>query len=140
MRFARATFIPLAIAGLLPACHKQTPPPNIDSLSAALEHDAEKTLAVPSLANEQVILTAGSGRIDAVAAEVVQAASSAGGAALRSTEAQGRLSILATIPDNNADAFKAAIHHAKVAMAPPSSHTSLIEVLIENPAPASPTP
>src|SRR5271170_396702 len=98
MRFAPAVSIPPVLrrlgvgvigVGVLAAGHKQTPPPNIDSVSAALEHDAEKTLAVPSLANEQLILTAGTGQIDAVAAEVIRIASSAGGAGLRSTDAQG---------------------------------------------------
>ena len=133
---AAAAFV---AAGCLGGCHQRKPPPSIDGLTAALERSAEQTLAAPTLANEQVILPAKPGKIDAQAAEVLAAASAAGGAAIRSLNAQGQVSILATIPENNADAFKAALRDEKAAMDKPSSSTRLIEVLIENPA-GSPTP
>jgi hypothetical protein len=86
-----------------------------------------------------VIVTARAGAVDAQASEVLEAASAAGGAAIRSLDARRQVSILATIPENNADAFKAALRHEKSPMEKPSSSTRLIEVLIENAA-ASPTP
>jgi hypothetical protein len=153
MRFPRSLLLSFAAVGglggcllggcllvSLSGCHKQKPAPSIDGLAAALERSAEKTLAAPSLAGEQVVLTAQSGQIDTLAGQVVQAASAAGGAALRSLNAQGQLSILATIPDNNAEAFKAALRHLKVPMEKPSTSNTLIEVFIENAAAASPTP
>ena len=141
MRIPPAMFLPIAVAlaGCLAGCHQQKPPPSIDGLSAALERSAEQTLTAPTLANEQVILPARPGKADAQAAEVLRAASAAGGAAVRSIDAQGQVSILATIPENNAAAFKAALRYEKVPMEKPSPSTRLIEVLIENGA-ASPTP
>ncbi len=149
MRIPRARLLPLrftaaALAGCMAGeglcgCHRQKPPPSIDGLAAALERSAEQTLTAPSLANEQVIVTVAPGAIDARASEVLAAASAAGGAAIRSLNAQGQVSILATVPENNADAFKAALRHEKSPMEKPSSSTRLIEVLIENTA-ASPTP
>lgn len=129
-----ALFAVVALVG----CHKPTPPPSIDGLTAALERTAEQTLSAPSLANEQIILRARPGQIDAQAAEVLRAAAAAGGAAIRSVDARGRVSILATIPEGNAEAFKAALRHEKAPAAevsqpsPPSHSTRLIEVLIEN--------
>ena len=113
------------------------PAPSIDGLSAALERSAEQTLGAPSLANEQIDLAAKPGQIDAQAAEVLQAASAAGGVGIRSLNAQGQVSIIATIPENNLDAFKARLRHAKAPLEKPSSSTRLIEILIEN---ATPTP
>jgi hypothetical protein len=129
----------LITAVSLAACHKQKPPPSIDGLTAALERSAEQTLTAPALANEQVIIPLKPGKVDAQAAEVVQAASDAGGVAIRSVNARGQVSILATIPENNADAVKAALRKEKPPMNKPAATTRLIEVLIENTAP-SPTP
>ena len=136
-----AIFAVIALAG----CHKRTPPPSIDGLTSALERTAEQTLAAPSLANEQVMLRARPGQIDARAAEVLRAASAAGGAAIRSLDSRGRVSILATIPEANAEGFKAALRHEQAPApaqdaSPPSTPSRLIEVLIENAAAVSPTP
>jgi hypothetical protein len=79
------------------------------------------------------------GQGDAQAAEVIQAAAAAGGAGIRSLDSAGRISILSTIPQNNADAFKARLLRQTSSFLPPSQETTLIEVLIEPPAP-SPTP
>jgi len=143
MRFAQFRILPVALAGCAAAClcgcNKPKPAPSIDELSAALQQSADKALAAPSLANEQVILAAQPGKIDAQAAEVIESATAAGGVGLRSLNAQGQVSILATIPENNAEAFKAALQHQKTPMNTPSPTTTLIEVLIATPA-ASPTP
>jgi len=132
--------LPLAVA--LAGCQKPKPPPSIDGLTSALERTAEQTLAAPSLANEQVVVRAAPGQIDAQVAEVLSAASASGGVAIRSLNAQGQVSILATIPENNVAAFKAAVRHEKApASSPggPTQITRLIEVLLVNAA-ASPTP
>ena len=133
--------VPFAVVlvGCLTGCHKRKPTPSMDGLTAALERSAEQTLAAPSLANEKVVLSARPGEADAQAAEVLQAARSAGGVAIRSLDAQGEVSILATIPENNAEAFKATLRHEKAGMEKASSSSRLIEVLIKTPA-TSPTP
>ena len=138
MRISRSMLFSSLLLGCLAGCHKPKPVPSIDALSAALQRSADKALAAPPLASEQLILSAKPDQIDPLAAEVLHAASAAGGAGIRSVNLQGQVSILATIPENNADAFKAALLHESSPMAAPSSTSSrLIEVLIEN---ATPTP
>jgi hypothetical protein len=149
MRFAQIRRLPLAAAlaitlatalvSPLAGCHKEKPAPPIDGLTDALNRAADKALAAPPLANEQIVLPARPGQLDAQASEIIAAASAAGGVAIRSINPQGQTSILATIPVNNADSFKAALRHETAPMNPPSSSTTLIEVLIENAA-ASPSP
>ena len=142
MRFASprslrlAALLAITLAGC-PGCHKEKPAPPIDGLSDALNRAAEKALAPPSLANEQILLPARPGQLDAQASEVIASATAAGGVAIRSVNSEGQTSILATIPENNADAFKAALRHEQVPMSSPSPSTTLIEVLIENPAASS---
>jgi len=145
MRFAPLKSLPLAAAlaiifvSPLAGCRKEKPAPPIDGLTDALNRAAEKALAAPSLANEQIVLQARPGQLDAQASEIIAAASAAGGVAIRSVNPGGQTSILATIPENNADAFKAALRHEAAPMSSPSPSTTLIEVLIENAA-ASPSP
>ncbi len=137
MRIPPFMVLPVAIS--LAACHKEKPAPSIDGLTAALQRTAEQALAAPSLANEQITLPARPGQIDTQVAGVIQIASDAGGVAIRSDNPSGAISILATIPENNAEAFKAALRQVKVTMEKPSPTTRLIEVLIEKNA-SSPTP
>ena len=129
----------LVVAAAVVGCHKKAPPPSLDGLKAALQRSAEQALPAPVLSNEQVILPAKAGQSDAQAAEIVGAATAAGGAAVRSINGQGHVSMLASIPENNAEAFKAALRHEKATMATPSGTTRLIEVVIESTS-ASPTP
>jgi len=139
LRLPFAVALAGCVAGSLAGCHQHKPTPSIDELSAALQRSAEQTIPAPSLASEQIVLPARPGQADAQAAEVLEAASAAGGVAIRSLNPQGQLSILATIPQNNADAFKALLRHEKPPMESPSPSTLLIEVLIEKPLP-SPSP
>jgi hypothetical protein len=118
---------------------REKPAPLINGLTDALNSAATKGLAAPTLANEQIAIPARPGQLDAQASEIIAAATAAGGVAIRSVNSAGQTSILATIPENNADAFKAALKHETIAMAPPSPSTTLIEVLVEPPA-ASPSP
>ncbi|HEX4084767.1 MAG TPA: hypothetical protein VHY22_07650 [Chthoniobacteraceae bacterium] len=125
-------------------CHKREQPaakplPSIDGLTEVLKHTAEQTLAAPSLASDQVILTAGKADTEATVEAVLKGVSDAGGVGIRSTNSQGYVSILATVPENNAEAFKAALHHVKVSLDVPSKETRLVEIVIEPPTP-SPTP
>jgi len=138
-------FLPLGaavalLAGGAAGCRKQKPPPSIEGLSAALERSAEKTLEAQPLAGEQIVVAAKPGEINARAGEVIASATEAGGVGIRSQTGPGEASILATIPENNAEAFEAALRHDKMPMQKPSPGTRLIEVLIGNPAPATPTP
>jgi len=141
MRFFHKT-IPLICAALAVAgCHQQKAAPSIDGLTAALEKSADQALAAPSLANEQVVLTVKPGERDRRAAEVIDAALAAGGVGVRTTNGLGQVSILATVPEENADAFMALLRHEKAEMKTPTSrNTQLIEVLVETNATASPTP
>jgi hypothetical protein len=133
--------VPVAIgATLLGGCHKEQPAPSIDGLKSALERSADKALDASSIAGDQVALTATSATVDEVAARVIKAASDAGGAGIRSTTPDGQSSVLATIPRNNADAFKAALRHETLPMQKPSPGTTLIEITISTPAAASPVP
>jgi hypothetical protein len=137
--------LPLAAAlagcfvGSLAGCREKKPTPSIDGLSAALERSAEQTMPAPTLAGEQIALPVPPSLAEARAAEVIQAASTAGGVAIRSLNAQGQISILATIPENNAESFRSLLRHEQPPMNSPSPSTRLIEILIENPVP-SPTP
>jgi len=136
MRFSRSPILFALLAVWLGGCRKQKPPPSIDALSAALERTASQTLTAPPLANERVTLTVKPEQIDARVVEVFKAASAAGGAAIRSVNAQGQVLILATIPENNADAFEAAIRTESSAMAKPTLSSRLIEVLMVFPTPS----
>jgi hypothetical protein len=134
-------FLALAAALALAGCHRQKPPPSIDGLSAALERSAEKALAAPSLADEQIVLDARPGQRDARVAEVQRACAAAGATALTSTNAAGQVSMLAAIPEVNVDAFKAALQHQPATMQTQhATSTRLIEVVIENAASPSPAP
>jgi hypothetical protein len=131
----------LALAGSFAACHKQRPPPSIDGLSAALERSAEKTLAAPSLADEQIDVPAKAGQTDSQTREITRAFAAAGGTAVSSVNAEGQISILGAIPEVNVAAFKAVLRHEPAAMQKgPATPTRLIEVLIENAPPSSPMP
>lgn len=136
----RPAFFSLPLALCLAGCHHaSSPPPAINNLTDVLENSAEKSISPAPLANEQVILTTEPGQVEVEAAMVLKAATAAGGVGIRSVNDQGQVSIIATIPDNNAGAFKAALRDETLPMQSPSPSTSLIEVLIVPPTP-SPTP
>jgi hypothetical protein len=140
MAFPIAAAFALFAAGCLAGCHKAKPAPSIDGLSEALDRSAEKELPAPSLADEQIIVPAKPGQIDAQTAEIVHTFAGAGASAVSSVDGQGRVSIMGSVPENEVDAFKAALRHEKAAPPPsPSTSTRLIEVLIESVA-ASPSP
>jgi hypothetical protein len=135
-----AAFLAVCIALLAPACRKQKPPPSIDGLSDALERSAVKSLPDPSLANEQLVIRVKPGQSNSLTPDILAAATAAGGVAIPSHDSQGHASILATVPLNNVDAFKAAVRHEKSTMLTPASQTQLIEVVIDDTPPSTPSP
>ncbi len=138
MRIARITVLvaSIALAGGLGTCvvgcHKRKPAPSIDGLSAALERSAEKALAAPSLADEQILVAARPGQTEAQKAEISGDFAAAGGTAVSSVNAEGQVSIFADVPEVNVAAFKAALRHEPGVMRKgPALPSRLIEVLIE---------
>jgi hypothetical protein len=124
----------------LASCHRQKPAPSIDGLSAALERSAEKSLAAPSLADEQIVIPAKPGQTAAQTSEIERSFTLAGGTALTSTNTQGQISILGDVPEVNVGSLKAMLRHEQTAIqSAPASPARLIEVLVVKPAP-SPTP
>jgi len=142
MRIPRNMVLPFSfvIGGCLAGCHQRKAPPSIDGVAAALERTAGQALAAPSLADDEVLIPVSHGGAEAQAAQVLAAATAAGGAAIRSPDEGGRMRILATIPENNAVAFKAALRHESEPMEKPSSSTRLIEVVLQSQTGPSPTP
>jgi hypothetical protein len=141
-RIARIITVSLAFA--LAACHKeeQKPTPSIVQLSQALQSSADKNLTVPPLADAQVLLLVPPGGADARAAAVTKLAATAGGAALRGPAVSGSgVSVLASIPENNAEAFKASVKGQPAPMSSPAAgRLLLIEVDIEEQTVPSPSP
>ena len=58
-RFLGSVSLACGLAALWPlaGCRRDKPAPSIDSLAEVLKKSAEKTLAAPSLANEQIVVT-----------------------------------------------------------------------------------
>jgi hypothetical protein len=150
MRIAPFTILAasVSVAGCLAACHRQKPPPSINGLSAALERSADKTLALPSLDDDQFIVPARPGQTGDQTREIEALVNRAGGTALDSTTPQGDISILAQVPQNRVLLFRSALEriHGRELGAEPvplvsgtGSSPLLIEVLIENTSP-SPSP
>jgi hypothetical protein len=130
-----------SLAGVLSGCHKPKPPPSIEGVSAALQRAAAQALTAPPLASEQVIITVTEAEMDTEAYAVAKAATDAGGTTVRFPNENGRLSLLASIPVNNAEAFKAVLHKVRALMDKPSDSTRLIEVVLTPPAvSSSPSP
>lgn len=134
----------LAAICALAGCRPPKPPPSIDGLAEALKKSAEKTLAAPSLANEQIVATAKPGECEARAQEILNAAVAAGGTGIKAVE-NGQTSILANVPEQNEEIFKGLLRHDKVTKSSAASpgQMRLIEVLIQtgsNAVEASPTP
>jgi len=98
----------LAIAcAFFPACRHRKPPavPNIDALTATLKKSAEQTLPAPSLAREQITIDDAPDRVEKRAQQIIDAATKSGGTAVKMTNQDGSISLLAKIPDANSAAF-----------------------------------
>ena len=124
---------------------REKPAPSIDSLAEVLQKSAEKTLAAPSLANEQIVIAAPPAEAEARATEVLNAAVAAGGTGIKSAQ-DGKISILANIPEGNETIFQGLLRHEKVTKDSAASpgQMRLIEVIIQaagsGMGSASPTP
>lgn len=140
MRIVRIMAVAVALSSGFAGCHERKPPPSIDALSAALERSAANTLTAPSLADEQIIVPAMAGQSGAQTAEIERVFAAAGGTAVSSVTADGRISILAQVPEINVGPLKAALRHEPAVMQKgPPTPTRMIEVLIDT-TPASHTP
>ena len=146
MRIARFPALPLAFAFILAACHKepeqQPQAPSIADLSKELQATAQKSIAMPPLTDEQVLLSAPPGGAGPRAEAVIKLAAEAGGIAFSGTASSGGgVSVLASIPANNADAFNASINGKPAPMSSPaSSHFTVFQIDIQEQAAPSPSP
>src|SRR5438874_9645906 len=108
--FVLAIVLALACAlGVSALVHRssQRPSPNIDGLRENLKQAAEKRLSAPSIANEQILVTVPSERMETRAREIIDAAIQAGGTAIKTANADGTATVLAQIPGHNAEFFRA---------------------------------
>lgn len=84
--------------------------PDIGGLAERLRETAEKKLAAPALASEQIRISAPRGEIEPRAKAVIDAAIGAGGTAVKTTAADGSAIVLARIPGRNAKLFRGLIN------------------------------
>ena len=104
-------------------------------ITKALEH-AATTLTPAPLGVSQITVATTSGRLNAVADEIVTIAGQLGGSATKGLPDQHRLSVLVDLPGNHESEFRAAI--ASIAGGQPVSATpSGIEGTPESPPPAT---
>lgn len=78
---------------------------DIGGLADALKKTAEKTLSPPALANEQLVIAAPLGSIEARAQHVIDAAIQSGGTAVKTSEPDGTAILLVRIPGFNTELF-----------------------------------
>ena len=115
--------------------------PDIGGLTDVLKKTAEKTLAPPALVNEQIVIAAPRGDIEARAKQVIDAAIETGGTAVKTTSADGSATVLTQVPNLNADFFRGLVRGEQRTKptAVREGDMTLIEVLISPPE-ASPPP
>jgi hypothetical protein len=90
-------------------------------IANSLEHAAAAFTPAP-LGVSEIMVPAATGRLDAVADEVVTIATRFGGSATKGLPDQGRLSVLVDVPSNREPEFRAAIS-SMTGEAPPASPT-----------------
>lgn len=114
-------------------CRKEqpaTPTAMVEGLRETLKRSAEQSLAAAPLAGEVVEVRAVASQVEPETARALKAAEAAGGAGVRSDLGGGVVSILATVPVNNVEAFKALVRHEEGVIEPPEKETVLVEVRI----------
>lgn len=79
-----------------------------EQIANSLEH-AAATLTPAPLGISEIMVPAATGKLEAVADEVVTIASRLGGSAIKGLADQGRLSVLVDLPSNRESQFRAAI-------------------------------
>src|SRR5215468_3330191 len=92
-----------------------------DQITNSLEHAAAAFTPAPLGVNE-IVVPAATGKLDAVADEVVTIATRLGGSATKGLPDQGRVTVLVDLPSNRETQFRTAISSI-VAQAPPHSAT-----------------
>ena len=96
-----------------------------EQIADSLEHAATTFTPAP-LGVSEIMVPVATGKLEAVAHEVVTIASRLGGSAIKGLADQGRLSVLVDLPSNREPQFRAAIS-SMVAEAPPASATATQE-------------
>lgn len=143
-----ATLLSCAIPS---ACSRRSEPsPNLDSLKERLKQTAERKLAAPALANEHLVITDAPENIEARAQEVIDAAIQAGGTAIKTTNSDGSVLVIAQVPTINAELFRGLVRKERVTRDNPerSGEMRIIEISIkpqasgqtEQPPAAEPSP
>jgi hypothetical protein len=90
-----------------------------EQIAKSLEHAAATFTPAP-LGVSEIMVSAASGKLEAVAEEVVTIASQLGGSATKGLPDKGRLSVLVDLPSNREPEFRSAIS-SMVVEAPPAS-------------------
>ena len=78
--------------------HTKKPAARIDALADVLKQAAEKKLAPPAIANDQVIIADAPEKIESRAREVIDAAIAVNGTAVKTTNADGSVTLKLTMP------------------------------------------
>src|SRR5438067_13614298 len=122
--------------------HTTKPAARIDALADVLKQAAEKRLAPPAIANDQIIITDAPEKIESRAKEVVDSAIAVNGTAVKTTNADGSVTLLAQIPDQNAGQFRGLVSKGQFVKegAAREGRTRLIEVIIRAQSGAEPSP
>ncbi|MEA3187137.1 MAG: hypothetical protein QOD99_967 [Chthoniobacter sp.] len=108
------------------------PLPNVDGLAQVLKTTADEKLSSPALTNEQIALHSPSAEMETRTKEVIDAAIQSGGTAFKTTGAGGSAIVLAKIPGQNVEAFRAMVKKESAASGAPvrEGEAHLIEITI----------
>lgn len=120
---------------------------DIGALADVLKRAAEEKLAPPAIANEQIVINETPDKAEIRAKEVIDAAIQSGGTAVKTTNPDGSISMLAQIPNTNTELFRGLVSKGQITKetAVREGKARLIEVLIKTAPPitqseSSPTP
>ena len=106
-----------------------------EQIAKSIEHAAALTPAPNALGVTEIKIPAGTGKLDAVANEVVAIVSKLGGSATKGVPDAGRLSILVDLPANRESEFRAAIASMQGGSSPGSSASA--EAAADQPTPST---
>ena len=105
-------------------------------ITKALEHASTRLTPMPALDVAEIRIPVATGKLDAVASDVVTIASQLGGSATKGLQDQRRVSVLVQLPSNRETEFRATI--ASIAGGAPSSPVpATSEEIPGSPAPAT---
>src|SRR2546430_14541605 len=96
-----------------------------EQIAKSLEHAAATLTPVPdALGVSEIIIPAATGKLDAVADQIVTIASRFGGSAAKGLPDRGRVSVLVDLPSNRESEFRAAIGSIRGSPASPPPDTA----------------